>query len=835
MEMKYAVSDTVAAVLKSQDFEGKAAREVKQKLASKLGVSRHVLRLLRGHELVPDEQRHELVPDEQRLDGTAPLPDVVALPWSWSAADDGNALCRAAAADRVHRLEELLNYPIHPDTADELNWPERLPLHDAVSQGSVASVTLLLTARANVDSSTRHVWSPLTIAVHLCQDDRSEICRVGQSSAHVAIVALLVAAKADTRKRARGGHDLAGTAAGSSLPDVVALLRNARSSASAARRESGCISLVRRLLAAKELLDDYDGCGEPPVRRGDIRFDASVDIVKCLLPARASPHRPSDDAETPLVAAAQWNLLEVSYLLLEAGATLKFNTEDDWRGIVTEHLWHAFLLTRRGETAARQKMDVKPKKAALAAAAPAGGKKGKGGKGGKGGKTAADPAPSRKLEAHLAATESLSEVIVHKLDQDPWPGIPAVHPLVPLSALSRVKDRQQICVAVTVAAELAEQQPGSCLLLYQVLISKRKDENSWEIGAGVAPLYKHVLQIWLRQCAPARVRLQKNELAHKDNCRMSTEIPVKDWIGCAATPSSLSALVGAIVPGQLRKLETAHPTEPTEKRFAVRLTLADSNCQCTVVLYHELVLRAAADMNLMLPEGLQGSAAVRLQLRDIFRAAQWLCRFTFRENDYQQTLELECRHLTPCLRVSKQTVAVDPAVLGRQVLHCQLNTGCPVAPLDVLQVDAQLGLISVGAVDASFVRCLVAFNDVQLPDDEALQQDNTSSSAMRVKRCVDCLLSASGQAKLRCAGPASAVHMVVLAHTTEEAEWNVLWHVPVEEHRVDGVKNFLLKLYLSEVSAPQTLSYDQTWTPQKRLASVLEHAPEETSARGAAA
>ena len=37
---------------------------------------------------------------------------------------------------------------------------------------------------------------------------------------------------------------------------------------------------------------------------------------------------------------------------------------------------------------------------------------------------------------------------------------------------------------------------------------------------------------------------------------MLTEIPVKDWIGCPATPSSLSSLVGAIVPGQLRKLET---------------------------------------------------------------------------------------------------------------------------------------------------------------------------------------------------------------------------------------------------------------------------------------
>jgi len=65
-----------------------------------------------------------------------------------------------------------------------------------------------------------------------------------------------------------------------------------------------------------------------------------------------------------------------------------------------------------------------------------------------------------------------------------------------------------------------------------------------------------------------------------------------------------------------------------------------------------------------------------------------------------------------------------------------MNNGCPVAPLDTLQGDAQLGLISVDDVEASFVRCLVAFNDVQLPDEEALQQDNTSTSAMRVKHSV---------------------------------------------------------------------------------------------------
>ena len=40
------------------------------------------------------------------------------------------------------------------------------------------------------------------------------------------------------------------------------------------------------------------------------------------------------------------------------------------------------------------------------------------------------------------------------------------------------------------------------------------------------------------------------------------------------------------------------------------------------------------------------------------------------------------------------------------------------APLNMLQVDVQLGLICIGDVEASFVRALVAFNDMTLPDDD---------------------------------------------------------------------------------------------------------------------
>ena len=205
------------------------------------------------------------------------------------------------------------------------------------------------------------------------------------------------------------------------------------------------------------------------------------------------------------------------------------------------------------------------------AAAQPKGKKGKAGKGGQSDRAA----PVRKVEAHLAATSSLTEVLyveawgeigdkllescragdlvmiqggmvqeqpapystsrLHyylrlkgtlglnvkavKLLTDPWDDIPAVHPLVPLEALDRVKDRQQICVAAVIvdnpgaverqtkdklsmvcndlvqqghtkvrcsfwgdhAHELASQPANQAVLLYQVLVTKRKSEASWEL------------------------------------------------------------------------------------------------------------------------------------------------------------------------------------------------------------------------------------------------------------------------------------------------------------------------------------------------------------------
>ena len=76
-------------------------------------------------------------------------------------------------------------------------------------------------------------------------------------------------------------------------------------------------------------------------------------------------------------------------------------------------------------------------------------------------------------------------------------------------------------------------------------------------------------------------------------------------------------------------------------------------------------------------------------------------------------------------------------------------------------------------------------------------------------------------------GRAGEAHFVVLAHTSDDGEWSVLWHVPVEARGVEGVKHFMLQIYLTEVKTPQTLTYDQAWTPMKRLASFMDQAPGE--------
>ncbi|CAL1171967.1 unnamed protein product [Cladocopium goreaui] len=341
-----------------------------------------------------------------------------------------------------------------------------------------------------------------------------------------------------------------------------------------------------------------------------------------------------------------------------------------------------------------------------------------------GGTVQAAPATfsTSRLHYHLRLKGTLGiTVLATKLTETPWADVPDLHPLVPLRALSRVKDRQKICVAAVIidnpgaierqtkekmamvcnaiiqqgntkvrcafwhehAEELAAQAVNEAVLLYQVLVTKRKSEDSWELSSWRGTS--------IQECPAAMAELLKKELADTGDCRMLTEIPVTDWENCDAVPSTLSALIGVVVPGQLRKVETVFVVSDLQilalvrniltEALAVRLTLADGNSQCSVMLYHELLLKAAVLMEITLPEPLADSKELRTTLRDMFRNAQWICRFTFKENDFQQSLELECRDIRPCLRLQPNVVLMTPPSGQLSLPLCRLNNGCPVAPL----------------------------------------------------------------------------------------------------------------------------------------------------------
>ena len=158
------------------------------------------------------------------------------------------------------------------------------------------------------------------------------------------------------------------------------------------------------------------------------------------------------------------------------------------------------------------------------------------------------------------------------------------------------------------------------------------------------------------------------------------------------------------------------------------------------MIYHEGILAVAKLLNVELTTSLQDTRTLRTQLRDMFRSAQWTCRFTFRGNEYQEVLELDLRHLEPCLVTTREAVAAtSPELLQRPVTHHHTHAGCPVVSLRDVTEDKDLGMFTFGRIDCTTMRALVAFNEVDLADDEALQQDPNTTSAIRVKRSVGCL------------------------------------------------------------------------------------------------
>ena len=66
-------------------------------------------------------------------------------------------------------------------------------------------------------------------------------------------------------------------------------------------------------------------------------------------------------------------------------------------------------------------------------------------------------------------------------------------------------------------------------------------------------------------------------------------------------------------------------------------------------IYHENIQSALQQQGYDLPASLADTKELRSKVQEAFRSAVWSAKVTLREKDYQQILELECRHLTAFL------------------------------------------------------------------------------------------------------------------------------------------------------------------------------------------
>ncbi len=173
--------------------------------------------------------------------------------------------------------------------------------------------------------------------------------------------------------------------------------------------------------------------------------------------------------------------------------------------------------------------------------------------------------------------------LIREVADQPWTDVPQLHPLQPLTALTRVEFQQQVCVACIVAerrepisretksgptmvcnsmvqqgstsvrcafwreaaSSLGAHEVGECLLMHQVVV--KHINGGWELAATDATT--------IEVCAEDLAETLRSDASSAGAPHCITRSRLRDWSRCAATPCTLSALVAAIVPGQSRKVE----------------------------------------------------------------------------------------------------------------------------------------------------------------------------------------------------------------------------------------------------------------------------------------
>ena len=155
MEVCFLASGETLAVL--DEMEGQTAKEVKQALAAKVGISRFKQRFF------VEDGSHE-IPDDEVLASPQLKVQLVVLEFWPPDDEETQKMISASRYNDSLRLEDLLQRPRNPS---ETNKDGATPLLYAAEQGHVQAMQMLLEAGAKTDMPelvTR--WTPLCFSAH---------------------------------------------------------------------------------------------------------------------------------------------------------------------------------------------------------------------------------------------------------------------------------------------------------------------------------------------------------------------------------------------------------------------------------------------------------------------------------------------------------------------------------------------------------------------------------------------------------------------------------------------------------------------------------------------
>ena len=258
--------------------------------------------------------------------------------------------------------------------------------------------------------------------------------------------------------------------------------------------------------------------------------------------------------------------------------------------------------------------------------------------------------------------------------------------------------------------------------MQQVVV--KRSNGGWELTATEAT----TIQI----CSEEEAEELRRETRRRDTPTCITKMHRRDWATCAAFPCSLSALVAAVVPGEVRKLGNVyfvhnlqvmgisavrqdadawhlrscntckrqmpceqHRDATGENRWMLKLQVADAHVKHDFVIYHDQMLLALPELSARLDESIQGSdvsSALKKEMLQAMRSQPWSMKTTFRENEYSQSNELECRLLVPTMIMDGEALDCSPTDPLPVVAY---GTGCPLASPCEVTYDTELGIMKV--------------------------------------------------------------------------------------------------------------------------------------------